>query len=91
MQLIGHAYGAKMVTYLDMVGKIHTPKSGNRHIVVPLVQMNVLIGVISDVLLDAVFQVCSDQETAMHTFRAFNKLMWVQNDLVTRHYTGDEA
>ncbi len=48
MQLIGRTYDAKMVVYLDMVGKMHTPRAGSSTIDVPLVQMNVLMGFLSD-------------------------------------------
>ena len=41
-------YDARMVGYLDNVGKIHTPGSGPP--------------------------------------RAFTKLLWLQNDLIARHY-----
>ena len=43
-QLLGRSYDNKMVLYLDMVGKIHTPAAGNTEIDVPLVQMNALMG-----------------------------------------------
>jgi len=86
MQLIGRTYDAKMVQYLDMVGKIHTPDAGNKQINVPLVQMNALIGLLSATLMDAIFDSSLDREKAVETQRAFNKLMWIQNDLVTRHY-----
>lgn len=89
MQLIGRAFDAKMVQYLDMVGKMHTPKAGNRQIDVPLVQMNALMGVLSDVLLTSISDWPLDGPTALRTFRAFNKLLWVQNDFVNRHYQSD--
>src|SRR5262249_34926766 len=39
VRLVSGTYDAKMVGYLDMVGRIHTPKGGNKGIHVPLVQM----------------------------------------------------
>ncbi len=86
MQLIGRAYDAKMVLYLDMVGKMHTPKAGNAEIDVPLVQMNALMGALSDVLVEAISQWPIEPAVAMQTIRAFNKLLWIQNDFVNRHY-----
>ena len=86
MQLIGRAYDAKMVEYLDMVGKMHTPKAGSKAIDVPLVQMNALLGMLSDILLESVAEWPLDAETTARTVRAFNKLLWIQNDLVNRHY-----
>ncbi len=86
MQLIGRSYDAKMVQYLDMVGKMHTPKAGSRHIDVPLVQMNALIGLLSDIILQLVAESPLDDAKKLQTQRAFNKLLWIQNDFVTRHY-----
>ena len=86
MQLIGRAFDPKMVLYLDMVGKIHTPKAGNEQIDVPLVQMNALMGVISDVLLTSISDWPLEPAVALQTIRAFNKLLWIQNDFVNRHY-----
>jgi midasin (ATPase involved in ribosome maturation) len=88
MQLIGRSYDAKMVKYLDMVGKIHTPRAGNKQIDIPLVQMNALMGLLSDMLLDAIAESPLDRTTALRTQRAFNKLLWIQNDFITRHYNG---
>lgn len=89
MQLIGRSYDAKMVKYLDMVGKIHTPRAGNKQIDVPLVQMNAMMGLLSDTLMRAVVDSPLDREASLRTQRAFNKLLWIQNDFITRHYCGD--
>lgn len=86
MQLIGRSYDPKMVQYLDMVGKIHTPKAGNKEIDVPQVQMNALIGLMSDMLLAYIAASPLDVEASLRTQRAFNKLFWIQNDFVQRHY-----
>ena len=86
LQLIGRSYDAKMVQYLDMVGKIHTPQAGNQDINVPLVQMNALIGLMSDMLLEAVAESPLDAAAALKVQRAFTKLLWIQNDFVQRHY-----
>lgn len=86
MHLIGHAYDAKMVAYLDMVGKIHTPRAGNKNISVPLVQMNAFMGMFSDMLIDTILSLDLAPEVQHRTIRAFNKLLWVQNDAITRHY-----
>jgi len=89
MHLFGHAYNDKMAAYLDMAGKMHTPKAGNKNIDVPLVQMNALLGLLSDILLTAILGLNVDDETKARTLRAFNKLLWIQNDLVGRHYQDD--
>lgn len=88
MQLIGRSYDAGRVKYLDMVGKIHTPGAGNKEINVPLVQMNALMGLLSDTLTKAIAESPLDSEQSLQTQRAFNKLLWIQNDFINRHYTG---
>jgi hypothetical protein len=84
--LVTRPYDGKMVAYLDMVGKMHTPKAGAADIDVPLVQMNALMGFVSDALTAAVLGLGLDRAAEVATLRAFNKLLWVQNDLITRHY-----
>ena len=84
--LVTKPYDGKMVEYLDMVGKMHTPKAGSKDLDVPLVQMNALMGFVADALTATVLGLGLPRETEVATLRAFNKLLWVQNDLITRHY-----
>lgn len=86
LQLIGRSYDPKMVLYLDMVGKIHTPAAGNSEIDVPLVQMNALMGLLADILAETIATFPLDPATQMRTLRAFQKLLWIQNDFISRHY-----
>jgi len=90
MHLLGRAYDQKMVTYLDMAGKIHTPKAGNKAIHIPLVQMNALMGLFSNLVNQAILGLTLDEAVRIQTMSAFNKLFWIQNDLISRHY-GSEA
>lgn len=87
--LVTRPYDGKMVEYLDMVGKIHTPKAGSTNLNVPLVQMNALMGFVSDALLATIMGLGLERDAEVKTLRAFNKLLWVQNDLINRHYQGD--
>ncbi len=87
MQLIGRSYDAKMVLYLDTVGKMHTSAAGNKDIEVPLVQMNALMGLLADLLIDLVMEAPVDAATKSQTLKAFQKLLWIQNDFINRHYT----
>ena len=89
MSLVGRAYDDKMVSYLDMVGKIHTPEAGNSQIDVPLVQMNALMGLLSDVLIEAIWSLDVAAPQRIAAVRAFNKLFWIQNDLINRHYQAE--
>lgn len=89
--LVTREYDEKMLQYLDMVGKIHTPKAGSAELNVPLVQMNALMGFVADALIATIQGLGLDRETEKATIRAFNKLLWLQNDLITRHYAAGSA
>jgi len=84
--LVTRPYDGKMVEYLDMVGKIHTPKAGSKELDVPLVQMNALMGFVADALTATILGLELDRDAEVKTLRAFGKLLWIQNDLITRHY-----
>jgi hypothetical protein len=86
VSLVTRDYDAKLINYLDMVSKMHTPKAGSAELDVPLVQMNALMGFVSDALTNVIFGLNLDRQTEVRTVRAFNKLLWLQNDLITRHY-----
>jgi hypothetical protein len=85
-RLVTGTYDASMVSYLDHVGAIHTPKAGSPTLNVPLVQMNALMGFVSDALLTTVAGLPLAEPERLRTLRAFNKLLWIQNDLIVRHY-----
>ncbi len=91
MSVLGNSYDARMVKYLDVVGKMHTPKMGNKNIEVPLVQMNALMGLLSDVLTQSVFDLALDRCEEQKALRAIGKLLWIQNDLINRHYAAEYA
>ncbi len=84
--LVTKPYDEKMLMYLDMVGKIHTPAAGSKDLDVPLVQMNALMGFVADALIATITGLGLDRETEVKTLRAFNKLLWLQNDLINKHY-----
>src|SRR4029450_6166752 len=84
--LVTRPYDSKMIQYLDTVGKMHTPKAGSAELDVPLVQMNALLGFVADALRATILSLNLPRETEVATLRAFNKLLWIQNDLINRHY-----
>jgi hypothetical protein len=84
--LVTKPYDGKMVEYLDTVGKIHTPKAGSKELDVPLVQMNALMGFVADAFIATIVGLNLPREAEVKALRAFNKLLWIQNDLITRHY-----
>jgi hypothetical protein len=88
-RLVTKPYDGNMLSYLDLVGKMHTPKAGSKDLNVPLVQMNALMGFVSDALMATILGLGLDAGTTSRTLRAFNKLLWLQNDLITRHYQAD--
>lgn len=87
--LVTKPYDGKMVSYLDMVGKIHTPKAGSKDLDVPLVQMNALMGFVSDALTATILSLGLERQLETSMLRAFGKLLWLQNDLINRHYQAD--
>jgi hypothetical protein len=87
--LVTKPYDGAMLNYLDLVGKIHTPKAGSPDLDVPLVQMNALMGFVSDALVASILGLGLDANAQARTLRAFNRLLWIQNDLVTRHYQAE--
>lgn len=86
MQLLGHAFDDKIAFLFDAVGKMHTPKTGNPRINVPLVQMNAFMGMLADLLTDRLLALNTDYDTKINCLRAFHKILWLQNDFITRHY-----
>ena len=86
--LVSKPYDGKMIAYLDFVGKMHTPKAGAKELVVPLVQMNALLGFVADAFNNTILNLGLDREQEVRTLRAFSKLLWLQNDLINRHYQG---
>lgn len=89
--LVTKPYDAKMVQYLDMVGKIHTPAAGSQALNVPLVQMNALLGFVADALNATIQGLALNLEAERRTIRAFSKLLWLQNDLINRHYVSEDS
>lgn len=86
VKLVTGPYDDKLVEYLDFVGKMHTRKAGSADIYVPLVQMNALMGFVADAINATVMGLDIPQEAKNQAIRSFSKLLWIQNDLITRHY-----
>jgi hypothetical protein len=84
--LVTQPFDQKTVAYLDRVGQMHTPKAGSGEIVVPLVQMNALLGFVADALTNTILGLGLERGQEVRTLRAFNRLLWLQNDLINRHY-----
>ncbi len=85
-KLVTAPYDETLVKYLDVVGKIHTPNFGSAELNVPLVQMNALMGFVSHALIATIQGLGLERDVEVATVQAFNKVLWLQNDLITRHY-----
>ena len=71
-----------------MMGKMHTAAAGSAELAVPLVQMNSLMGFVADAINATILGLDIPAEAKGAAIRAFSKLLWIQNDLITRHYVG---
>lgn len=91
VSLVSRQYDDKMMSYLDMVGKMHTLKAGSAELNVPLVQMNALMGFVADAITATLLSLGLERRQEVATVRAFNKLLWLQNDLINRHYASSSA
>jgi hypothetical protein len=46
------------------------------------------LGFVADALAATILNLGMDRQREERTLRAFNKLLWLQNDLINRHYDG---
>ena len=89
VRLVSGPYDEKMISYLDRVGAIHTAAVGSAKLDVPLVQMNALLGWVADAVTATIQAMDIPQAKKDEAVRAFGKLLWIQNDLIVRHYQRD--
>jgi hypothetical protein len=83
--------------YLNNVGIMHTGKPGFNHrekrpdLRVEYIHMGALLGYVVDTVISAVMDMSEiDTQTKMSVLRAFNKVVWIQNDLFARHYIAEK-
>ena len=86
-RLVTSPYDGNMISYLNYVGKMHTPSAGSPDIAVPLVQMNALMGFVADAMNATILGFDLSPDVKAAAIRAFSKLLWLQNDLINRHYS----
>ncbi|GAA6037922.1 hypothetical protein JCM8097_009492 [Rhodosporidiobolus ruineniae] len=81
--------------YFDKVAKMHTGLKDFKHranadpLIVDLQPMTLLLGWVEDVVVAAVMDLpneTADAKVKTAVLRAFNKFMWLQNDLFNRWY-----
>jgi hypothetical protein len=72
--------------YFDFVGRLHHPADGGPPRRIPLVQMHAMLAFLTDAILAQILRLPIDADAKLQAARAFNKLLWLQNDLIDRHY-----
>jgi len=83
-------------SYLDKVGVMHTGAAGFKHrekrpeLRVEVMHMSLLLGFVEDIVIKATLGADGlDLATKTKVISAFNKLLWIQNDLFQKHYVVD--
>jgi hypothetical protein len=84
--LIAQAREPGLATWMDKVGSMHRATAGDPRVDVPRVQMNALLGLLSDLILAEIQILPMPAAQRFEIARAFSKLLWIQNDLIQRHY-----
>lgn len=84
--LISLAREPGLAAWMDRVGAMHRASAGDPRVDVPRVQMNALLGLLSDLILSEVQGLDLPADKRFEIARAFSKLLWIQNDLIQRHY-----
>jgi len=95
VKLVTQPYDKNFISYLNWVGKIHTGsaegKPGTKHLHVPLVLMNALLTWVNDALNVIITNLGLPRDKEIAAIRAFTKLLWIQNDFMSKHYvTGSQ-
>ncbi|GLB43772.1 putative protoglobin [Lyophyllum shimeji] len=82
--------------YLDKVGLMHTGAAGFAHrakkpgLRVEYMHCAILLGYVEEILIATITaHLDLDLEAKQAVLRAFNKIIWIQNDLFARHYIPD--
>ena len=83
--LVALARDDGLPAWMDHVGATHRSGTGNPQIHVPQVQINALLGLLSDLILSEVASLDLPAERRFAIARAFSKLLWIQNDFLQRH------
>jgi hypothetical protein len=91
VKLVTAEYDEDFLHYLNYVGRIHTIDGKKKNVdgtfmSVDYIHCNALLGYVSDLVISAIMEADLTQEARGRTIRAFNKLLWIQNDLFARHY-----
>ena len=84
---------APLWTFLDRVAVMHTGSPGFKYrerrpeLRVEFMHMALLLGYLEDIIVEAVMGMETvELGTKVQVLRAWNKILWIQNDLFSRHY-----
>ena len=87
---------SKLFLYMNQVGVMHTGAPGFKYrekrpeVRVEYMHMGILLGHVVNMLIDAVMGMEQvDVPTKTAVLKAWNKLLWIQNDLFARQYVID--
>lgn len=86
VRLMTQPYDAAMIQYMDAMGRIHKAETHRARLDIPLVQMNAFMGQLADVMFVVIRGLELDPAREHALTRAYSKVFWLQNDLVSRHY-----
>ncbi|MDG3004588.1 protoglobin family protein [Paludisphaera mucosa] len=86
VRLMSEPFDAAMIQYMDAMGRIHNAESHRSRLDVPLVQMNAFLGQLADVIFGLIRGLGLEPDREFALIRAYSKVLWLQNDLVARHY-----
>ncbi|KAL7751696.1 hypothetical protein RI367_002695 [Sorochytrium milnesiophthora] len=90
VKLVTAEYNEPFVKYLDWVALIHIENANKKSSInVEYIHINALMGYVESILLGAISDLPLDATTKKKTLLAFNKLLWIQNDLFTQYYCRD--
>jgi hypothetical protein len=84
--------------YLDKVGLMHTGEPGFKHrqkrpqLRIEVMHVSLLLGFVEEIVLKATLGADDlDLATKTTVISAFNKLLWIQNDLFQKHYVTEAS
>ena len=82
---------AEIWKYFDKVAVMHTGVARGKRpeLRVEVMHMALLLGFVEDLLVQTVMKQQLDDETKSNVLAAWNKVLWVQNDLFLRRYVVD--
>ncbi|CAF1038517.1 unnamed protein product [Rotaria sp. Silwood1] len=86
--LTQHEWNDSFLEYLSRVGQIHTTKGGSSSINVDYIFMNGIFCYLEQLLIDIIMNSENiDERTKRHGIKAINRFIWIQNDLLTMHFS----